>query len=308
MCGADLGEVWATAVDVEYGTSAERFRYLRCASCDALSIDPLPDDRLPEIYPPTYYSFATGGELLDPDRNLVTKVKAALDKRSFARALRLAGAPPRPRVLDIGGGSGGISGRLIASVPGATATVVDIDPATIEVARRRGLGGFVGRIEEFETEERFDLVLLLNLIEHVADPGAVLRRAGELLTPNGVLWIQTPNYDSLDARLFRERNWTGLHCPRHWVVFGSEGLRRAVAASGLIVAEAERAQAGSFWASSLLAQSQQRRGGIATARGRPLATHPAFLPLAALAAAFDIGTRRWRQTSQQVVFVRRAPV
>jgi len=304
LCGRSLDEVWAIATDVEYATTTDRFRYLLCRPCDALSIDPLPADRLAEIYPPTYYSFVSSGELLDADRNPATRIKARLDQRAFARALALAGSSPSPRVLDVGGGSGDISARLVASVPGARATVVDIDSQSIEVARARGLDGFAGRIEDFDTEERFDLVLLLNLIEHVADPAAVLRRARDLLTAGGVVWIQTPNHDSLDARLFRHHNWTGLHCPRHWIVLGERGLRTLLDGAGLTALRVERAQAGSFWATSLLAVLRERRGR-APDPARSLVAMPGFMPLAAAGAAFDFATRRVRSTSQLVAFARR---
>lgn len=304
ICGRTLTEVWAVATDVEYGTTAERFRYLRCSPCDALSIDPLPVGRLGEIYPSTYYSFASSGEALVADRNLVTRVKSWLDHRAFVRALSLAGAPKSPRVLDVGGGTGDISRRLIAAVPGARATVVDIDANSIQAAREHGLGGFAGGIEEFYTEERFDLILLLNLIEHVADPAAVLRRARDLLTPNGVVWVQTPNYDSLDARIFRDHSWTGLHCPRHWVVVGERGFRNLLHGAGLTPARVERGQAGSFWATSTLAVWRERRGQLAKASDAPLIASRAFMPLAAAGAAFDFATRRRRRTSQLVAFAR----
>lgn len=305
-CCRRLNEVWATATDVEYGTTSERFRYLLCTHCDALSIDPLPEARLEEIYPPTYYSFTSGGEVLDADRNLVTRVKARLDRRAFGRALDLAGSPRTPRVLDVGGGSGDISARLVASVPGAQATVVDIDPRSIEQAQSRGLEGWVGRFEDFDTEERFDLVLMLNLVEHVANPGSVLRKAAELLTPSGVAWIQTPNFHSLDARLFRHHNWTGLHCPRHWVVMGERGLRQVLTDSGLSLVSLERSQAGSFWATSFLGLLPSRRAtDAANGLPTPLIALPAFMPLAAAGAAFDILTSRFRRTSQVVAYAQR---
>lgn len=307
LCGRRLDDVWATATDIEYATTQDRFRYLRCDDCDALSIDPLPADRLAEIYPPSYYSFVSGGEMTAADRNPVTRVKARFDRRAFTQALALAGSPPAPRVLDVGGGSGEIAARLVSAVPGARATVVDIDPESIDAARSRGLDGFAGRIEDYATEERYDLVLMLNLIEHVADPRAVLASARDLLAPGGVAWIQTPNYEGLDARIFRHRNWTGLHCPRHWVVLGERGLRQLVALAGLSVARLQRAQAGSFWATSILGLGRARRPSRGTSPPPPLIAMPMFMPLAAGGAALDLATRHLHPTSQTVAFVRREP-
>jgi 2-polyprenyl-3-methyl-5-hydroxy-6-metoxy-1,4-benzoquinol methylase len=307
VCGAALAELWTSAVDVEYGSTPERFRYFLCGDCDALSIDPVPLGRLAEIYPETYYSFASGHNPLDPDRNLVTRMKARLDRRTLRRALAQSAADATIAILDVGGGTGDIAAGLVGEFPGrARATVVDIDADSVAVARERGFDGFAGRFEDFQTDERFDLILMLNLIEHVADPGALLDQARRLLAPGGVIWLQTPNFRSLDARLFRKRNWAGLHCPRHWVIFSDEGLRRVLSRSGLEPVELELTQGGAFWAASILGLFR-RPSADAASLPTPLIRSPAFMPLAAAGAGFDLVTRRLRRTSQAVAFVKAAP-
>ena len=292
------------ATDIEYGTTTDEFAYRLCRSCDALSIDPLPDDRLSEIYPSTYYSFASSDNPLEPERNVVTRVKARLDARAFDQVLaQTAGGPVR--MLDVGGGTGDIAEKLVArAAAGSSAVVVDIDPDSIGLARRRGLEGFVGRFEDFETDGGYDVILMLNLIEHVADPSAMLARAAKLLSPRGVLWLQTPNFRSLDASLFRRRGWAGLHCPRHWVVFSDAGLRRALEGAGFDVLELRRTQAGAFWAASAIGLTGAGRARPGGGLPRPVVARPEFMPLAALGAGFDILTSPFRRTSQVTVFAR----
>jgi SAM-dependent methyltransferase len=214
----------------------------------------------------------------------------------------------------VGGGVGEVSSLFVRQGTGATAHVVDPDERSIEVARSRGLEGFAGTIEEFDTDERFDLVLMLNLIEHVADPVAVMSRAAELVDENGVIWLQTPNFRALDGRLFRHRNWAGYHCPRHWAIFGEAGLRMALRRAGLEANSFRRTQGGGFWAQSLLGLRRARlmsRGVVPSAGEgnhypKPLVRYRAFAPLAAIGTAFDLGTRRFRQVSQVVVMARRS--
>jgi len=302
-CGEAAGELWASAVDVEYETTADRFEYWLCGRCDCLVIDPVPSDRLDEIYPPSYYSFAGASGPLDAGRNPVTRVKGMLDRINLRRALREVDTD-RPAILDVGGGTGAICASLIeATGPGATGTVVDFDPGSAAVAEGRGLEAVTARFEDYEPERQFDLVLMLNLIEHVEDPIGVMRKAAGLLAPGGIVWIQTPNFRALDARVFRDRNWAGLHCPRHWVIFSADGLPRALGRAGLEVVRLRRTQGGAFWAASILGSLRRRRPG---ANGRPLVNDPLFLPLAAGAAAFDICTGPLRQTSQVVCLARSA--
>jgi SAM-dependent methyltransferase len=271
--------------------------------CDCLSIDPLPADCLDQIYPPTYYSFASGAS--GGHRLLTGLVKGWLDGRSFRDA---AGLIPShaPRILDVGGGDGAISAAFVRASGGrASATVVDIDPDSIDAAKERGLGGVACRFEDFETEDRFDLILMLNLVEHVADPVDLMRKARGLLEVGGLVWIQTPNFRSLDARLFRHRNWAGYHCPRHWVIFSENGLRQALTSAGLEPIRFSRTQGGAFWAASLLGLRRARRPPPGPELPRPLVRNPAFGPLAAVGAGFDMLTRRWRAVSQVAVLAKR---
>jgi SAM-dependent methyltransferase len=248
----------------------------------------------------------------------VERVKARLDLRAYRGAVARLGTST-PRILDVGGGDGEISERFVRQGGAAGAFVVDPDPESIEAARARGLDGYAGTIEELETDERFDLVLMLNLIEHVADPVAVLEKASALLAPGGLIWLQTPNFRSLDGGIFRDRNWAGYHCPRHWAIFSELGLRRALGRARLEAAEFRRTQGGGFWAQSLLGLRRERvmrAGGrpaawsgapAGTSLARPLVRYRAFAPLAALFTAFDMATRRVRPVSQVVVLARPVP-
>lgn len=297
-CGGSALDHWATARDVEYRSVPDSFDYLRCRSCDALSISPVPRDRLGEIYPDTYYSFAGAGA------SLAERVKQALDRRMFRR---LFAAIPGERLaaLDVGGGSGWLLGQARAVEPRLRATtVVDIDAQAQAAARAAGHDFFLGRIEAFETDRRYDLILLLNLIEHVEDPVAVLAKVRGLLAPGGQVLVKTPNHDSLDARLFRRRSWGGLHCPRHWVLFTPESFRRAAASAGLAVDRLDLTQGAPFWAVSALEWLARHRLARVT-RDRPMCAHPLFAPLLALFGALDLLRRPFGRTSQ--MFVRLSP-
>ena len=186
-CGSGELEDWTVSKDVEYFTVPDEFAYRRCRECDALSIDPVPSDRLAEIYPGNYYSFDEGS------RSWVTRVKESLDRRGFRKLL--AGIEgDELAVLDVGGGSGYLLDQVRRCDPRVRFTqVVDFDQQAEQLARERGHEYFCGRIEDFAGEQRFDFILLLNLVEHVADPGGVLSQARDLLKPGGRILLKTPN-------------------------------------------------------------------------------------------------------------------
>ena len=285
---------WATARDVEYASVADSFDYVRCADCGSLSIAHPPVDRLGEIYPESYYSFSGGS------RSLAERVKQRLDKRMFRKLF--AGLPGKElAALDVGGGTGWLLSLAREVEPRLTHTaVVDIDAKAKPEAEALGHDFHLGRIEGFESGRKFDLILLLNLIEHVDDPVAVLAKMRSLLAPGGRILVKTPNHDSLDSRLFRNRSWGGLHAPRHWVLFTPESFARAAGSAGLAVERTSLTQGAPFWAVSIL-EWLSRRGLVRIDRARPMVRHPLFGPLLAGFAAFDLARRPFARTSQMFV-------
>ena len=56
-------------------------------------------------------------------------------------------------------------------------------------------------VEEFETSERFDLVLLSFILEHIADPVALVAKAARFAKPTGTVFVMVPNAYSLHRRV-----------------------------------------------------------------------------------------------------------
>jgi 2-polyprenyl-3-methyl-5-hydroxy-6-metoxy-1,4-benzoquinol methylase len=296
--GSIDSEVWADVWDAEYLTTTDHFLQRRCLECGALFIDPVPSDRLAEIYPRNYYSFVPPGR-----RSLVQRVKDRLDRRLFKQVLRrVPGA--RLSVLDVGGGAGSqLDAVRACDARVAFTQVVDFDSGAAALATKNGHAYFCGRIEDFETDRTFDLILLLNLIEHVRDPLAVLQKLRAHLSPHGEILVKTPNYDSLDARLFRHRNWGGYHAPRHWVLFTRESFERLAHRAGLCVESFRYTQGAPFWSTSILFMLAEW-GVIRVTRERPAVYHPLFPFLAGAAAAFDFVRAPFSKLSQMVIVLR----
>jgi len=49
---------------------------------------------------------------------------------------------------------------------------------------------------EFESDKKWDIIIMGDVLEHVSDPDAALAKAESLLNENGALWISTPSFES----------------------------------------------------------------------------------------------------------------
>jgi methionine biosynthesis protein MetW len=154
-----------------------------------------------------------------------------------ARAIELL--PPGGRVLDLGCASGGLLAllrphashlaglELSASAAAAAAQVAD------EVVQ--------GALEDpglpFEAGS-FDLVILADVLEHLADPAAALRRATSWCEPGGAVLVSVPNVAHWRARLSLARGrWpaedSGTFDSSHLRWFTRDSLADLLAQAGL---------------------------------------------------------------------------
>ncbi|MBS1774139.1 MAG: class I SAM-dependent methyltransferase [Bacteroidetes bacterium] len=296
LCGKNDFKLWAKATDVEYFTTNDYYNFYECPNCKLLQIDPVPVDKLSVIYPSNYYSFA------EQKQTLVNSIKEWLDKRLFRKILN--GLPGNDlKLLDVGGGNGWLLNviKSITNRVGFT-QVVDLDPDAEKLANDNGHAYFCGRIEDFNTDQKFDFALLLNLIEHVKDPLAVLQKIENILTPTGIVLIKTPNYDALDARVFRHKNWGGLHCPRHWVIFTKDSITKAAEKAGLKVKQFSYTQGAPFWAVSIMAWLN-KKGMVKIGKDKPAFYHPVYKILIGLFAGFDILRKPLSKPSQMFIIL-----
>ncbi len=291
VCQSLEADLWARAQDVEYYTTPDWFNYYHCDSCNVLFLHPLPVGQLAEIYPSNYYAYT------ETNKSLVQRVKALLDQR---RLLRILASLPGSELsaLDVGGGTGQMLDRVrIADQRVRFTQIVDLDRAAEKIARAAGHEYTRCRIETFSANRSFDLILMLNLIEHVEDPVSVLRKAAGMLSPQGRILVKTPNFDSLDARLFRNRSWGGYHCPRHWTLFTAASFERAARSAGLDVDSASYTQGAPFWAISVF-EGLRRAGMVRASAAAPAPFHRLIPFLQACFAAFDLARSPFSRTSQ----------
>jgi 2-polyprenyl-3-methyl-5-hydroxy-6-metoxy-1,4-benzoquinol methylase len=246
VCGSHDSKVVATGQDYEYETTTEIFCVQRCTSCGHHFLNPRPaTGDLSVIYPPEYYSY----NFIETLHPIARRLKFFLDSRKVMKWLNDA-QRKISTFLDVGCGEGWFLQLLHSrGLQKEHLWGVELDRSVVIRLQKEGFQARQGQIEDIPDlpNNYFDLIVSLQVIEHVAYPPAVLQRLAQLLTPGGVLILETPNLDSWDFRLFRSGYWGGYHFPRHWNFFTPESLSRMLLPLGFEVVRIRYLPAPTFW-------------------------------------------------------------
>src|SRR5882672_4664683 len=171
-------------------------RILTCEGCHLVRADPLPslDEKL-AIETQGYTDEHAFPEVADFFKNCHRDYVEDPVIRTMGRHLTtLEATLGRPgTLLDVGAGTGVF--MHLARQRGWQPSGVDICPLTAEKASREfGVQIAVGPFEEHQFDgAQFDAATLLDVLEHVRDPLATLRRVHALLRPGGAVYIAVPN-------------------------------------------------------------------------------------------------------------------
>jgi 2-polyprenyl-3-methyl-5-hydroxy-6-metoxy-1,4-benzoquinol methylase len=163
-------------------------------------------------------------------------------RRRTARGLLdlLARHVPRGRLLQVGCGHGLLLDE--ARRRGYEVAGVELSVEAVRHARERlGLPVRDTALEDAALEdaalegERYDAVLMVDVLEHLDDPVVALERLSALLRPEGALLVVTPDPASLVARVAGGRWWCYL--PSHVCLIPRGTLHELIRGRGLVVVE-----------------------------------------------------------------------
>jgi 2-polyprenyl-3-methyl-5-hydroxy-6-metoxy-1,4-benzoquinol methylase len=147
---------------------------------------------------------------------------------------------PGERVLDVGAGEGALA--LALKEKGCRVVCLEVDPGQAEAARAKGLEVKVHNIERegLNGLGPFDIVVCADVLEHLLDPDAALKKLKGALAPGGRLLTSIPNVAFYGVRLrLLAGRWdytdTGILDRTHLRFYTRKTSRRLLEEAGLRV-------------------------------------------------------------------------
>lgn len=240
-CGGEKISYWRQK-NFQYTQSAnhKEFHIYRCESCGTGFLNRPPAMKwLQDIY---QYSGQALTQAITLEDVLAREAEFPNCKVDAERMSQLAGrfnSSGNGQALDIGSGFGFYTQALRKS----GYRTVSINPGKYENEVFRDLNGdepLTVMFENFQPSERFGIVMMSQVLEHLLEPDRSISKVAGLLAPGGVLACAVPNYNSFLVKLLGTKDNACLWVPEHVNFFTAQGLTALVERNGFRVVKVEQ--------------------------------------------------------------------
>lgn len=198
------------------------FSLYRCDNCSVVFTYPIPKT-LETYYPREYRKYGSS----------TMKVLSLLYHRKAREWTRKLKPTSSKSVLEIGCGPG-IMLNAFQQLGWDTLGLERNEEMARNARISFGLNVKSCALSELNTSEKFDLIILYNVLEHLTDPSEILKECSKRLTDSGILLITVPNYNCWQ-RIFGGKYWLHLDVPRHLFHFERSSIGKVLQYTNLNV-------------------------------------------------------------------------
>lgn len=237
----------------DFSVSGETFSIVTCEGCGFHYTNPVPPaETIGKYYKSESYVSHSASK-----KGLINRVYHWVRWYSLRSKVRLISKLSKGReLLDVGAGTGHF--LAVAKAKGWSVTGLEPD------ADARKLAKEVNAVELQSTErlhelpdERYDVITLWHVLEHVYELKRDLKKMVSLLKPGGTLVVAVPNMKSYDARYYKEF-WAAYDLPIHLYHFQRPDIVRLMEEFGMQLVETKPMVFDAFYVSML---SEKYKGG-----------------------------------------------
>lgn len=228
VCGAaGISKVYTVK---DHTVSQKHFDIYHCSSCQVrFTQDPPPESEIGSFYKSKNYISHT-----DTSKGLINRIYRYVRTRAVNQKRKLietVTGKQKGTLLDVGSGTGYFAAAMKNA--GWEVTGLEPDEGAREVAKEQHSLTLLPSAELFNLPgNKFDVITLWHVLEHVHDVKKYISTFKKLLADNGRLFIAVPNYKSHDAKIYKE-HWAAYDVPRHLYHFTPDTMKYLMHEAGL---------------------------------------------------------------------------
>lgn len=167
--------------------------WMRCNQCAHVFTDGFFSDEVCEVLFGKIHEYQKPGWAFEQQR--------AVSARMIERVARYVDGGAW---LDVGFGNGSL--LFTAEEWGYIPVGLDLRPSCVEIMKKIGIESHCIDIAAFEGVDRFSVISMADVLEHMPFPRVGLAAAHRLLRPDGILFLSMPNYNCMVWRLLDAAN------------------------------------------------------------------------------------------------------
>lgn len=236
----------------DHSISQEEFTLVYHKELDCYETNPIPSN-LDSYYISNNYISHTDGA-----RNWFEKIYQNVKKITLKSKLDIIlSYNSNPKVLDFGCGTG----DFVKYIKNKNIEGVGVEPS--KTARQIALSKNIFAFENIKQLEnqKFDVITLWHVLEHVPDYNNQINDLKKLLNPNGIIIIAVPNFNSYDAKHYKEY-WAAFDVPRHIWHFSKTTINKLATANNFKLVNIKPMYFDSFYVSLLSEKYKNKKQNI----------------------------------------------
>lgn len=219
------GRIFAMTINCKLCTSRKvkiinrvsEYKLLRCLDCQVVFISPQP--KLSKVELNNLERYDSGSSI-----SQYFNVQEIFSQRAKACVTILKKYKNSGYLLDVGCSFGFY--LRVFNQAGYKTFGIDISKVAIQyINSRLNLKSVVGKFDTYKfPNNKFDIITMFDVFEHFSNPKEIILKTKRILKKDGIIVIQTPNFNSIMSGLTGKK-WFWLLVPPHLFLYSINTLR-----------------------------------------------------------------------------------
>ena len=237
-------------VTKDYLVTGESFDIVECEACSIRTTTPFPDKKIIG----NYYSSDDYISHDDKVSGIFDSIYGLVRTYQLNKKKKLIGKyfnKSNGKILDIGCGAGDFLQYMKENHWNING--VDTSNKARKIANKKLNIKVMDPKDWINNKEKYDVITCWHSLEHVHEPWVYLDKIKKSLTLDGFLIVALPNYQSTDAKIYKEF-WAAYDTPRHLYHFTIKSMDKIIKPHGLNIESIYRMNFDPFYVSMLSAK------------------------------------------------------